>query len=62
MKETKLNTAEKQLNTVPVSAFITPELNQRFMAYVNAKAMGNKSFALKTAIEILVSMFEEEKI
>lgn len=53
---------EKQLNTVLVNAFITPELYEKFMIYVKNKAQGNRSFALRKAIELLVSMSEEEKI
>lgn len=62
MEEKEIKANEKQLNTVLVNAFITPELFERFMVYVKNKAQGNRSFALRTAIELLVSMSEEGKI
>ncbi len=46
---------EKKVKNVLVSAYISPELYEKFSIYVGKFAQGNASFALRLAIELLVA-------
>ena len=50
---------EKQKNVL-VSAYISPELSKKFDAYIKAYDQGNKSFALRLAIELLIATAEQQ--
>jgi len=51
---------EKQKNIL-VSAYISPTLNAEFNKYAQNHAQGNKSFALRHAIELLIAGGKENK-
>ena len=55
----KNETSEKQQNVL-VSAYISPALSKKFEAYIKAYAQGNKSFALRLAIELLIATAEQQ--
>jgi len=46
---------------IRISASIPPELYNKFVAYAKNYAQGNKSFAVRLAIELLISMSEQQK-
>lgn len=52
---------EKKQKNVLVSAYISPELNEEFNTYIKNYAQGNKSFALRLAIELLIAKAKEQQ-
>ena len=51
----------KKQKNVLISAYISPALNAEFNEYAKNYTQGNKSFALRHAIELLITGGKENK-
>ena len=58
--EAKTEVIEEEKD-IRISASIPPELHSKLVAYAKNYAQGNKSFAVRLAIELLISMSEQQQ-